>query len=110
MQRIFRLIELLNDNDATVLVTGESGTGKEMVARALHARSGRRGSFVAVNCAALPADLLESELFGHVRGAFTGAVRDRPGRFEVADHGTLFLDEIGEAAPRPPGSFLRARG
>ena len=107
MQRIFRLIELLNDNDATVLVTGESGTGKEMVARALHARSGRRGSFVAVNCAALPADLLESELFGHVRGAFTGAVRDRPGRFEVADHGTLFLDEIGDMPPALQAKLLR---
>jgi transcriptional regulator with GAF, ATPase, and Fis domain len=107
MQRIFRLIELLNDNDATVLVTGESGTGKEMVARALHTRSGRRGSFVAVNCAALPADLLESELFGHVRGAFTGAVRDRPGRFEVADHGTLFLDEIGDMPPALQAKLLR---
>ena len=107
MQRIFRLIELLNDNDATVLVTGESGTGKEMVARALHSRSGRRGSFVAVNCAALPADLLESELFGHVRGAFTGAVRDRPGRFEVADHGTLFLDEIGDMPPALQAKLLR---
>jgi len=107
MQRIFRLIELLNDNDATVLVTGESGTGKEMVARALHSRSGRRGSFVAVNCAALPADLLESELFGHVRGAFTGAVRDRPGRFEVADHGTLFLDEIGDMPAALQAKLLR---
>ena len=107
MQRIFRLIELLNDNDATVLVTGESGTGKEMVARALHARSGRRGPFVAVNCAALPAELLESELFGHVRGAFTGAVRDRPGRFELADHGTLFLDEIGDMPHALQAKLLR---
>ncbi|MBW2258187.1 MAG: sigma 54-interacting transcriptional regulator [Deltaproteobacteria bacterium] len=97
MQRIFRMVELLRDNDATVLITGESGTGKELVAHALHARSHRRdGPFVAVNCAALPADLLESELFGHVRGAFTGAVRDRPGRFELAQGGTLFLDEIGD--------------
>jgi transcriptional regulator with PAS, ATPase and Fis domain len=107
MQRIYRLIELLHDNDATVLVTGESGTGKEMVARALHARSGRHGPFVAVNCAALPAELLESELFGHVRGAFTGAVRDRPGRFEVADHGTLFLDEIGDMPAALQAKLLR---
>lgn len=109
MQRIFRMIELLRDNDATVLVSGESGTGKELIARALHATSHRAsGPFVAVNCAALPADLLESELFGHVRGAFTGAVRDRPGRFELADGGTLFLDEIGDLAPALQAKLLRA--
>ena len=96
-QRIFRLIENLEHSEATVLLTGESGTGKEVVAHAIHARSPRRGGpFVAVNCGALPGELLESELFGHVRGAFTGAVRDRAGRFEVAAGGTLFLDEVAD--------------
>jgi len=108
MQRIFRLVELLRDNDSTVLVTGESGTGKELVARALHATSHRKvGPFVTVNCAAIPPELLESELFGHVRGAFTGAVKDRPGRFELADGGTLFLDEIGDLALSLQAKILR---
>ena len=97
MARVFRLIDTLQHSESTVLITGESGTGKEVMARILHAHSPRRsGPFVAVNAAALPGELLESELFGHVRGAFTGAVRDREGRFEAASDGTLFLDEVGD--------------
>ncbi len=97
MARVFRMIDVLQHSESTVLVTGESGTGKEVMARIIHAHSPRRsGPFVAVNAAALPGELLESELFGHVRGAFTGAVRDRAGRFEAAEDGTLFLDEVGD--------------
>ncbi|MGH7786248.1 MAG: sigma 54-interacting transcriptional regulator, partial [Candidatus Binatia bacterium] len=95
--RIRGLIERVAGSDATVLITGESGTGKEVVARAMHARSPRRDKrFVAINCGAIPENLMESELFGHVRGAFTGAIADRPGCFRMADGGTLFFDEIGE--------------
>jgi transcriptional regulator with GAF, ATPase, and Fis domain len=89
-------LALLAPTDATVLIVGETGTGKEVVARALHARSGRRGPFLAVNCGALSESLAEAELFGHERGAFTGALRSEPGWFEAAAGGTLLLDEIGE--------------
>ena len=109
MREVAKLIGLLADNDATVLVTGETGTGKEVVARAIH-RHGRRAKkpFVAVNCAAIPAELLESLLFGHARGAFTGAVADRRGAFQEADGGTLFLDEIGDMPAAMQAKLLRA--
>ena len=97
MQDVFRAIGRLSQSNVTVMITGESGTGKELVARALHKHSPRsQGPFVAINTAAIPKDLLESELFGHERGAFTGAQTMRRGRFEQADGGTLFLDEIGD--------------
>jgi len=96
MLEIFRTISKVADFKATVLITGESGTGKELVARAIHARSGRKGPFVAINCGAIPENLLESELFGHRKGAFTDAGADRRGLFEEATGGSLFLDEIGE--------------
>src|SRR4029434_4770168 len=98
MQRVRAMIDKVAETDATVLVRGESGTGKELVARELHERNSvrRNSSFVAVNCAALPSELIESELFGHEKGAFTGAAARREGKFEQADGGTLFLDEIGD--------------
>jgi len=97
MQEVYELIEKVSATDATVLITGESGTGKEMAARAVHSQSQRREhAFVSVNCAALPENLLESELFGHTKGSFTGAVADKRGMFEAAHHGTIFLDEVGE--------------
>jgi two-component system response regulator AtoC len=97
MREVRELIERVADTDVTVLVRGESGTGKELVARSVHAASPRRErTFVKVNCAALPAELLESELFGFERGAFTGAIQHKPGKFEFANHGTMFLDEISE--------------
>ena len=108
IERVRRAIAQAADAPFPVLVHGESGVGKELVARALHRASGRRGRpFCAVNCAALPDDLLEAELFGHVRGAFTGAVADRRGLFEEADGGVLFLDEVGELSPRGQAKLLR---
>jgi len=108
MQQVYKLVGRVASSDATVLITGESGTGKELVAQVLHRSSNRRdGPFVAVNCAALPETLLESELFGHEKGAFTGAVVQRKGRFEQAAKGTIFLDEIGEISPVTQKKMLR---
>ncbi|MBI5095010.1 MAG: sigma 54-interacting transcriptional regulator [Candidatus Hydrogenedentes bacterium] len=108
MQEIFVLVRELAETDSTALIYGESGTGKELVAAALHHESHRaKGPFVKVNCAALSENILESELFGHVKGAFTGAVKDRAGRFEAADGGTILLDEIGDVSPRLQLRLLR---
>jgi DNA-binding NtrC family response regulator len=109
MREVLRVVERVAPTDVTVLVTGESGTGKEVIARALHDRSPRaRGPMVALNCSALPSELIESELFGHVRGAFTGADRDREGKVAAAHGGTLFMDEIGDLAPAAQAKLLRA--
>ena len=109
MQEIYLLIEKVASTDSTVLIAGESGTGKEMAARAIHVQSGRRDhQFVSINRAALPENLLESELFGHAKGSFTGAVADKKGMFEVAQRGTLFLDEVGEMSPWTQVKLLRA--
>ena len=109
MQQIARVLERVAATDTTVLVTGPSGTGKEVVSRAIHTMSARReGPLVAVNCAALPEQLLESELFGHEKGSFTGADKRKLGRFEIADGGTLFLDEIGEIGHSVQAKLLRA--
>ncbi|MBU1741076.1 MAG: sigma-54 dependent transcriptional regulator [Proteobacteria bacterium] len=108
MRRIKDGLKLIAPSTATVLITGESGTGKEVLANVIHQNSDRAGGrFVAVNCAALPEQLLESELFGHEKGAFTGAVARKKGRFELADGGTVFLDEIGEMSPATQAKFLR---
>ncbi|HVU53394.1 MAG TPA: sigma 54-interacting transcriptional regulator [Polyangia bacterium] len=109
MQEVFRKVQKVATTDISVLVTGETGTGKELIARELHNRSQRaKGPFVTINCGAIPENLLESELFGHVRGAFTGAVTTKTGRFQAADHGTLFLDEIGEMPLSLQVKILRA--
>ncbi|MCP4713874.1 MAG: sigma-54-dependent Fis family transcriptional regulator, partial [Deltaproteobacteria bacterium] len=108
MQEVYSLLENLADTDTTVLITGESGTGKELVARALHYSSARSARpMVSVNCSALTESLLESELFGHVRGAFTGAVKDKQGRFQLAQTGTILLDEIGDISPLIQLKLLR---
>ncbi|HEV2392265.1 MAG TPA: sigma-54 dependent transcriptional regulator [Verrucomicrobiae bacterium] len=108
MRLIGRLIEEVAGSEVTVLIEGESGTGKEIVARSIHQHSPRRErAFISVNCAALTEQLLEAELFGHVKGAFTGAVATKPGRFQLANGGTLFLDEIGDLSPKGQGDLLR---
>jgi len=108
IRSIRHLIPVVATSDVTVLIEGESGTGKEIVARSIHLQSGRKGKpFVSVNCAALTDPLLEAELFGHVKGAFTGAIATKPGRFQLANGGTLFLDEIGDLSPKGQGDLLR---
>src|SRR5437879_11370430 len=108
MQAVFKLIERVADTDSTILIMGESGTGKELVARALHFNSKRQlGPFVPINCSALPENLLESELFGHRRGSFTGAINDKKGLFQEADGGTIFLDEVGSMSPLLQSRLLR---
>jgi len=108
IQTVFELIDSVADTDSNILILGESGTGKELVAKGLHSNSSRCDKpFVPINCGAIPEDLLESELFGHVKGAFTGAISSRPGRFEIAEGGTVFLDEIGDMSPKLQVKILR---
>ena len=108
IKRIYNLISKVSQSNSTVLVLGESGTGKELVAKTIHYSSKRAAkNFIPVNCGAIPAELLESELFGHEKGAFTGAIASRTGRFELAEGGTVFLDEIGEMSPMLQVKLLR---
>jgi transcriptional regulator with GAF, ATPase, and Fis domain len=108
LMRVLRQIDLVAQTDSTVLIQGESGVGKELIARAIHQKSRRATrSLIRVNCGSIPRDLFESEFFGHIRGSFTGAIRDRVGRFQLADHGTLFLDEVGEIPPDLQSKLLR---
>lgn len=107
MERIFQLVEKVAQSNSTVLILGESGTGKELIAHAIHQMSRCSGHFVPVNCGAIPDNLLESELFGYEKGAFTGAVTSKPGRFMLANNGTIFLDEIGEMSPHLQVKLLR---
>ena len=107
MHKILSVVEKVARTRSTVLILGESGTGKELIAKAIHGLSGRTGKLVPVNCGAIPEDILESELFGHEKGAFTGAVSSRVGRFQLADNGTIFLDEIGEMSPKLQVKLLR---
>ncbi len=109
MMQVFKMVDKVAETDSTILIFGESGTGKELIAREIHYRSRRStGPFVSINCGALPKDLLESNLFGHVKGSFTGAVRDQLGLFQVAEAGTFFLDEVGETQPATQVKLLRA--
>jgi len=108
LERVFEQVRRVAPTNSTVLIEGETGTGKELIAHAVHNASSRRGRpFVKLNCAAIPLDLLESELFGHERGAFTGAIAQKIGRFELANKGTLFLDEVGDIPPALQPKFLR---
>jgi sigma-54 specific flagellar transcriptional regulator A len=108
MEEVFRLVENVADSDSTIIINGETGTGKGLIAKAIHKYSHRkRKPFVQINCGAIPENLLESELFGHVRGAFTGATSPKPGKFEVANGGTIFLDEIGDMSPDLQVKLLR---
>ena len=109
MTRVFRMVDKVADSEATILIQGDSGTGKELIAREIHYRSRRaNGPFVSINCGAIPRDLLESNLFGHMKGSFTGAVKDSPGLFQVAESGTFFLDEVGEMPLATQVKLLRA--